>query len=480
MSRTMLAALMLLVATAGAADAEQLRLRTGDLLQGEVVGEQSDEEILTFRLYRTGGVFTLQWEHLIPEDEERLRDELGLTLFDETAVPLLPGSQLTLVNATVVRGVIENPNATSGPIFLRTSTGTRQYGRDMVMKIVATMVEALDVYTPDELYDIYLREGEPESPSAHMEFADRLLQIRAYAQADKHYRLALEDPNFAESDRAPMVQNRLKRVALLLEAADATARETRVRRLQFQKKFDLALAELETLRAELEEKPMIRDLLNLDRLERQVRSSRRKFFLRDVRTRFLKEMQRLISAKVREEELSINEVVQWAQTPRDLTKEIFDRIAEETGLSPEEAMEFWEGRTNRQVRRYNYGGGTFIHPEVRDRVTKTAAARNAGARNRGGGGRNAGRNAANRGGEQPKTAQEWWEKFSSTKARENFVRAWYVEFGEQLSVLRFDTTVCRSCGGKGQSIMKDVEGNEIVDICDVCNLAGHERIVIAR
>ena len=192
----------------------------------------------------------------------------------------------------------------------------------------------------------------------------------------------------------------------------------------------------------------------------------------------------MIGKKVRDKEMGVNEVVQWAQTPRELTKEIFDKISDDTGLSPEEAMQFWEERTSRQVKRYNYGAATFIHPEVRAKTKKATSgskSRSRGTRNTGRNqGRNQGRNTPQRKEQKPKTAQEWWEN-ASTKSKEHFIRAWYAEFGGQLEVLRFETHVCRNCGGKGVEISRDSSSNEeIRTICPVCNLAAHERVVICR
>ena len=61
------------------------------------------------------------------------------------------------------------------------------------------------------------------------------------------------------------------------------------------------------------------------------------------------------------------------------------------------------------------------------------------------------------------------------------MKAWFAEFGNVLTMLRSEVNSCKSCGGKGITIMQGgLSGEETRLICPVCNLAGHERVVVAR
>ena len=105
MTRTkILLALALLFLLPAVVGAEQVRLRSGVLLQGEILGEQSDENKLRIRLYSTGGEFSIPWKDLIHEDEKRLQDILGLTPWEETDVPMVAGHQVIFVNGNVQGG----------------------------------------------------------------------------------------------------------------------------------------------------------------------------------------------------------------------------------------------------------------------------------------------------------------------------------------------------------------------------------------
>lgn len=490
-SKLTILALAAVLLTAGAAGADQIRLRSGDLLQGEVIGDRSNDDGITIRLYRTGGVFSLRWDQMIKEDENRIRDMLGLTPWDETDVPLVPGTMFILINGTVVRGIWENAGDRSSPVRLRTDTGVREYPWDTIAEngVRDTMIEALEVYTPEELAEQYLTEAAPTTPAEFVELGKQCVQVEAYRQAKEHFDAALADEEYGAGEQATIVRNLLARVEVFLKAEDGLAGVREAKRLRFQKRFDESLGLIAGLRTEYEDNPAILELLNLDRLERQVASDRRTHFQRQVRRRFFTIFDSLVNKKVREKDdddrskdIGIKTVTQWATNPRGLVEDIFGELASQTGLDKQEAREFWDSRSQGQVRRYNYGQGTFIHPDVASRVAK--ALRPKAQRNRGGSSRMSGRNRNPRGNQQQvklKTADDWWNNATS-KEKRNFIRAWFAESGNGiLEVLRIESELCRTCGGKGVLVSQAANSaEEIRTPCPACNMAGHRRIVICR
>ena len=481
--RAILTALILVLAV-GVAGAEQVRLRTGDLLQGEILKDQADDTGFSFRLFRTGGVFRLRWDQLIEDDEKRFRDLLGLSPWDEGEVLRIPGHQVLLTDGTVLIGVAENPDETDQPLKLKTSTTVQPIPRDLIAGIRKTMVDALEVYTSEQLYEMFKEEMAPETPGQHLELAKLCVQVDAHRQAMAHLETALADADFADSDEALLARNLLEKVKILIRAEDALDRKRSIKRLAFQKRYQQALDDIKALREEYEESPAIRKLLNLDRLQREIVSARRKYFLSEVRRRFFKVMDQLVKEKLREkdengESIGIRAIQQWVSNPRSLTAEIFSKIAEQTGLDEQEAKEFWDGRKKGQPKRFNYGGGTFIHPDERERARKALTpTRKTGGRSSGGR-----RNSARRSkGPRLKSDSEWWSSVRSAEVKKNFVKAWFAEFGPGvLTVLRIETRSCKNCGGKGIQTTHSINSSEEVrTICPVCNLAGHERIVICR
>ncbi|MCU0724827.1 MAG: hypothetical protein MUE73_03400, partial [Planctomycetes bacterium] len=77
--------------------------------------------------------------------------------------------------------------------------------------------------------------------------------------------------------------------------------------------------------------------------------------------------------------------------------------------------------------------------------------------------------------------EEWWST-ASGKARKDFLKAYFAEFGQGvLEFLRAESQVCKTCGGKGVSVSQaGADGPEVRTACGVCNVAGEERIVICR
>lgn len=477
----LLLALGVLLAAPAAARAEQLRLRNGEYLQGEILGDRTDEQKLTIRLYRTGGVFELSWGRLIPEDEDRIREDLGLkSVSDE--IPLVPGHEVLLRSGQPVYGVVLNPDEAGAPLRLKTATGELQYQRSMVAKVTPTKVEALEVYTAEELAERREKELNPQTPSAWVELGDFCMQVGAYEAAKRAYDSALADADFAASERANTVKNRMKRLEILLRAKDATDRVKEIKLLLFRDRFDEALAAVDQLSADYAGSPDILEILDLDKLKRQITDQRRGHYLTEVRRRFYRTMNTLISKKVREKDATITQVLQWAQNQRGLARDVFAAIAEDTGLPVEEVQQLWDERTSRQVHRYNYGSGTFMNREVRERVQKALALSRAGQarQNQNRNNRNNRPPAAQQKPETPTTPEEWWKQ-SSPRDKEDFVRAWFAEYAGVLEVLRFENRLCPACAGKGVTISRDpMSDEEVRHICDACNLAGHERIVIVR
>src|SRR5262245_63567978 len=68
-------ALFTLLLAAAPSRAEALRLRDGTLLFGEVLAHE--ESGVRVRRFDNGGVVDLRWDHLIPEEAERLREAYG-------------------------------------------------------------------------------------------------------------------------------------------------------------------------------------------------------------------------------------------------------------------------------------------------------------------------------------------------------------------------------------------------------------------
>jgi tetratricopeptide (TPR) repeat protein len=477
-SRIAILTIFALLLSGGLADAEQVRLRTGDLLQGEVVGEQSTENHLAFRLYRTGGIFKLRWDQLIREDKDRLQELLGYAEIGEEEVPREPGHEILLRNGERVRGLVLNPEDMSGDVRVRTATGERAYPRDMVAKIEPAEVEAPEIYSTEELYQRYLQRLDPETYSAHIELADLCMRIGAYEQAKQHYELSLEDEEIPD-EKAQMVKNRLMRVEVFLEAKEATDRVGAIKRLRWQKRFDEALEGLSQLESDYQDNEKILDLLQIERLTRQITADRRKHFMTEVRRRFYRVLNALVRDKVREKELGMKDALLWAQNQKGLTQDIFSELSAQTGLGDPEARELWEARTKGQVKRYNYGSATFMHHEVAAKTRKLVQAARAGNRQRQGG-RNNPRGGGQQQQQKPKTAAEWWEAHG-LREKENLVKAWFAEFAGVLEVARIENQSCSNCGGKGVTITNDAStGEQVRFICTVCNLAGHERIVICR
>ncbi|MHC4472575.1 MAG: hypothetical protein ACYS99_16620, partial [Planctomycetota bacterium] len=356
------------------------------------------------------------------EDRDRLKVVAGLRKADE-GPPRITGHRVVLESGGILRGLARDPDGTDGPLVLKTAEGERTIARGDIESIEPATLDALEVYTPSELAELWRKESPPKTPEDHVDLADRCYEVGAYAQAKRHYEEAL--PDVVDPARVKAVGEQLRRTKILLGAKEAVARVRRIRTLAFRKRFEEALAELAAMRKELAGEPALLELLGLDGVERSVRGARRDHLVAEAERRFFRVLDHVVRKKVREKGLAVREVMLWAQNPKGLSSEIFASLAEKLGVEEREARESFEALSRKRPRRFTFGGGTFLHPEVAAKRKKKPGRA-----------------------QRPPSPDEWW-RHASPSVREQFVKAWFAEFAGVLTVLRIETrsgeriVVCR-------------------------------------
>jgi hypothetical protein len=477
------------VLLAAPAQAEIIELADGRTLQGEIVSGQTTDDGLAVRIFETGGVVVVKWEHVLAERAKELRVEYGIDIPEDESVTVT-GHVVTLTNGTQVRGVAENARqfeaGEEGTLRVKTPNGLQTYERSAVGRVVAVEIEALEAYTKEELYARELADNPPESPAAHFALGDFCQRIGDYAHAKEHYEEAAKDADFVSTNDGKSLEQRIRRADVLIRAAGAQELVAAINRAKYAKKWNDALAKLIQLDEEYEDQ-QIRDAIGFDRLENQVVRGRDEFFKKRVQRVVYDAMEKMIERKVREKKpLRATEdgdglsgtlagARQWAA--RQLPTELWDKVAADLGLEKDEVDRFWSERTSRRVRTGNYGTGSFI---VIKRATLPGGDNRRrrpppGSRSRSSGGGGGSSKAS-----QPKTDEQWWDSVRPAD-RARWLEAYFVENSGIFEIIRTDESeLCSNCAGKGFLAIASSEGGESQTYCPQCNGSGKFKKVMYR
>jgi len=474
----------LLVATGSSAPADLIELKNGRVIQGEILEGTTTEDALALKLHETGGTLLLDWDHVLPERAKALRIKLQIDL-EEQEVVTITGHQLLLNTGETHLGLIENPDETEAPFRVRTTRGTREYPQGSVAKVSQVQVDIALVFTPREAYQRQADEAPPETARDHFELALYASRVTDHEKALVHLQAAQADTDFAESDDGKSLAQRMKQEQILIDAQGAQDLVRKAKLAMARKRWNEARDLVLELRRDVTDERILK-AVRADGLERSVVRGRDKFFLKRVQRTVYKATRDLIRDKCREKKKpsldaergksapgTLAAAKQWSA--RELTNEMWDKVADVTGLELEEIQGYWEKRAMRQPQTASYGTGTFIVakkelPKKRDRRRPAGANRD---RRRSGGG-------AQKKDDKPLTDEEWWER-RPVNERTLWLLSYYVEGSGIFEVIRRDETQkCENCGGLGYTSTSSTGGGSETHICTTCNTAGKYIRVIFR
>ena len=171
-----------------AQDVVMLQLRDGTIRWGAVEGHSPSA--IKFRRLDTSGLVSLPWSMLDPVQSEALRKQYGYVEV-EVDEAYVVGDRLVLEGGGNVEGVIVSRE---GKNFLVKTDGTLQVvPKTRVRGIeVGIQLSALDVYSREELYGLYLAESDLQSAESMLQLARKCESILDFPHAAEHYKQALE------------------------------------------------------------------------------------------------------------------------------------------------------------------------------------------------------------------------------------------------------------------------------------------------
>jgi hypothetical protein len=436
--------------------AEWIRLRDGSFFFGEV--KAHDESGIRVLRYDTGGIVELRWDHLAPQESERLRTVFGYLSRAGEEVRIV-ADRLRLTDGREEIGILverEDPQF----FVLRNKENTIRVPKDrVVLPFEKVEVNALEVYTKDQLYEERRATIDPSSPADQLELARFLVRILDYARALVHYREVQRlDPSFHPGEVAAQIAS-CENLAKRQEEIDALAEIDRARG---RKRFTEALALLDDFVERFPQSPLLGDVADRRRrtqarLEEEVR--------RETARRWYDEAGDVAYEKGFDRSFTHEQAMRFAE--EEMSKEILARVTQAIARSllPEATEDSiraaWEARGPfARSQRASYGQGTFVlgrekalaglveekeeaatdarskeERELAERVRRYLEAIQAG---RQGGAAEEDENAP----------ANWWESVTAGTRRQ-WILAYYAEHGGDMEVVRVYGDTCRNCGGEG-------------------------------
>lgn len=439
-----------------------IRLKDGNFLFGEVVAH--DEIGIQVKRLDTGGLVTLKWGHLFPVEEDELRIKYGYKDQSSEEV-LLEADRLRLEDGSQVVGVIFD--RTDKDIFLKVRGSTMAVPKTRVAGPVEKIqVNALDLFTKDELRDRKMAELNPSSAASWMELGRFLVRIRDIKGAlDAYKKAAAADASFHPEEVSSSI-TRLEVQAARQEEIDFL---DSIDSARGKKEFAKAL---ELCAAFAQKWPQSTFTGEVNKKKAKIEGERAEALQKAVIQSWYTNAEKLAGKIGSNRDLTLVEAQSYAETK--MAKEVLEKVTEEakklqSDITPEKVRAMWEKRGKlASSHRAVYGDGTFAlgpdkahrglkkekegekdkkktaDQEMQEKINRYVEQAIKAQRAAAGGG----------GASEEDAPESWWHGGRSAE-RQQWVLAYYAEYSGDMEVTDLSAEVCQGCDGAGVLTMLD-------------------------
>lgn len=339
-------------------DTTMLCLHDGSLLWGRI--EDHDVKGLSFRRLDTGGLLRLDWGRLDPAQSDRLREQLGY-VEGSTEEVMTEADRLVLVDGSELVGRIVN--RTEAELWIKTASATVPVPKLRLAGPATTVqVPALDVYTPEELYQQGLADLERGDAASQLRLALFCERVLAFEQAVEH----LDRAAALASDLPPEeLATHLERVRRKLANQEQVEVLREIDRQRARGRFDAALELARGFPERFPESPLLQDA---DRKRQQVERSMEKALADRVGSLWHHWARKLVREQALKPEPSLEASLAWADDT--LPEEILTRVHAELArtvsreLTPEDVRRYFDEREGVRWQKATYGEGTWLLGEA--------------------------------------------------------------------------------------------------------------------
>ena len=456
-------ALLLLAspAIAGGSDQDTVRLKSGRILTGIVLLDETNKEGFTVQRWDTGGIVFVHWNQITDLEKNRLANRIP------EARPLgvmLDGIRAMTAGRDVV-GVLVKEDAGNLQIKTKDAKAPVQVPKSALLRPQESLkIPEADAYSSDEMVDSRLAKANEKDYSAMLDLGRFAASLRLYERAKDFYmKASSSDATKKEEIEAIISQN-----DTLIKEGKAAALVAQVKEYVETIEFVKALETIKKLNADFGDTEVAKqnkDLASsIEKKAKDFESKRVEYLAENVPQAYKDRRTSLFNQYASATKFKIGEALQHANK---IDEEVVADLAKRMKSTPEEISAAW-GKRELKPKTVSYGDGSWIVKGGQDGGLDTDAktapnanpnGNNNNGRNNGGFGFQGGGGNKSTGGKgnqqnQPvplgkklETKDEWWSTASNSDRR-NFVEAEYAKNSGAVKK-EVKTKKCSVCNGEG-------------------------------
>lgn len=402
-------------------------LKDGRVLHVSIL--EHNEQNLTIQRLDNQGVLEIRWDDLHPICQEKLRSRLGIGK-EQASLALIQGVKAYLKSGGSVKGVLQQEKATE--IVVRNKTGLLTIQRSNLYKLEQVDLDLLEVYQPQQIYELKKGQYNLESADGNLQFGKMLVSIGNAEKAKIH----LEQAKSMKEELAKEIDSILQRMEQSIQEAEIKRLKDRISLNAGIRRYSKALELLSENQNKLGD-------VESTRLKNWIEEEQKRYFEREVPRMWLQKVDQKISILSGNRKTTLDEARRYVQSL--VQQEVKEDVARQLDTSPDQIEPYFAKRNQLNERQYSYKSGTFI---VGIKDSK------------------AGRALRN---ESLFTPDGWWLAASSSIRRE-WLMAFYAE--AHLTLVSEKLKQCPHCNGTGTHD-KNVP-------CAGCHGIRYEKIVVVK
>ena len=484
----LLAPILALPASAAGGEQDTVKLRSGRVLTGVVLVDDSNRDGFSVQRWDTGGTVFVRWTQI--SDVERARLSSRVVEIKVVGV-MLDGVRAMTAGRDVV-GILVKEDANGLHIKTKDAKAPVQVPKSALLRpFEAVKVPESDAYSPDEMVDLRAAKASDKDYGAMMEVGTFAASVKLYERAKDFYqKAAAADPSKKEETDSILAKNEGlikegRAAALLLQVKEFIETIEFAKAIETAKKLLSDFADTDVAR---QNKSLAEDI---QKKAKDYEGKRAEYLAENVPQAY-KDRRAGLFSQYGSAKYKITEALALANK---IDESVVAELAKRMKATPEEINAAWAKR-ELKPRTATYGDGSWIVKGGQDGGLDTDAKtqpNNPNNKNTGNNGNNGGfgfggnRNGGNTGGKGGQTAQpqplgkkletkdEWWST-ASTSDRRNMVEA---EYGKNSGAVKKEvkTKKCSVCNGEG--IRKETrQGIQCDCKCLRCHGAKEDDIII--
>ncbi|MBV8878546.1 MAG: hypothetical protein JO332_01150 [Planctomycetaceae bacterium] len=453
-----LLALLLLASPAFAGGSEQdtVRLKSGRILTGIVLVDESNKEGFTVQRWDTGGIVFVHWNQITEIEKSRLANRIP------EAKPLglmLDGVRAMTAGRDVV-GVLVKEDAANLQIKTKDAKAPVQVPKAALLRPQeALKIPESEAYSADEMVDSRLAKANEKDYAAMLDLGRFAGSLKLYDRAKECYQKAAS----ADATKKDEIEAILAQNETLIKEGKAAALVAQVKEFVETIEFAKALETVKKLNADFGDTEVAKQNKDLaaqvEKKAKDFEGKRVEYLAENVPQAYKDRRSTLISLYATASKYKIADALQHAAK---IDEEVVAELAKRMKSTPEEIQTAW-GKREMKPKTVSYGDGSWIVKGGQDGGLDTDAktqpnnpngngnnGRNGGFGFQGGNNRNTGNKQTNQPvplGKKLETKDEWWST-ASMSDRRNFVEA---EYAKNSGAVKKEVKQkkCSVCNGEG-------------------------------